>query len=57
MGILGTVKTTFFLGKSQMGGTSSIIYLCKFIYWWAAVYGVAQSQTQLQQLSSSSNKV
>ena len=30
MGILGTVKTTFFLGKSQMGGTSSIIYL--FIY-------------------------
>ena len=23
--------------------------------WWAAVYGVAQSQTQLKQLSSSSN--
>ena len=25
--------------------------------WWAAVYGVAQSQTQLKQLSSSSNVV
>ena len=24
--------------------------------WWAAVYGVAQSQTQLKQLSSSSNR-
>ena len=25
--------------------------------WWAAVYGVAQSQTQLKQLSSSSSSV
>ena len=25
--------------------------------WWAAVYGVAQSRTQLKQLSSSSNTV
>ena len=25
------------------------------IYWWAAVYGVAQSQTRLKQLSSSSS--
>ena len=25
--------------------------------WWAAVYGVAQSQTQLKRLSSSSNSL
>ena len=25
--------------------------------WWAAVYGVAQSQTQLKQLSSSSSSI
>ena len=38
--------SVFLLGESQGRGA-----------WWAAVYGVAQSRTQLQSLSSSSSSI
>ena len=34
-----------------------LTYLLILYYWWAAIYGVAQSRTQLKQLSSKSSSM